>query len=257
MSINTSYFATRFARRRFVPVACVEQPKNIKTDKFCLPVSQEERDFEDGVHYGGVVKAKPGNEGGEEIVVDFLSAHYGHPIPKNDDMAFSLFESDGCEALGPDAAVAKNVIVKRGGCSFHEKTLFLMQAGVENIVIVNNEAFPDRPGVLDKWSAYNITSGIVMVGSTDGKAMWEAAKGSEDGTISLSFAADNSVRDDMYHKLALLVRKAVGEEGGFPFKKKRRKELMEELKKEMEGARVSKGLWDAFAVAAKKGGVKV
>ena len=34
-------------KARFVPVACVEQPKNIETDKFCLPVSQEERDFED------------------------------------------------------------------------------------------------------------------------------------------------------------------------------------------------------------------
>lgn len=170
---------------RFVPVACVDEPKNLKTDKFCLPTTQEERDFEEAISYGGVIKSSDG------IAADFLQAHYGYPLPEGTN-TFGLYEGDACESLG-DEKVLKHVLVKRGGCSFHNKTLNLAEAGAEVIIIVNNEPFPDRPGVGNLWDSLVISSSVVMVGSDQGEAIWKSMKGNG-GVGDLVFERDDNVR---------------------------------------------------------------
>ncbi|GMH84234.1 hypothetical protein TrVE_jg7710 [Triparma verrucosa] len=232
----------------FIPIACVDEPKNLKTDKFCLPTSQQERDFEDAIQYGGVAKSSDG------IEADFLQAHYGYPLPDGTH-SFTLHEGDACESLGEET-VSKHVIVKRGGCSFQNKTLNLAEAGAEVIVIVNNEPFPDRPGVGNLYESLVISSSVVMVGAVQGDAIWKSMKGNG-GVTDLTFARDENVRYDIYRQLAALVRKPIGDDGGFPFKKKARATLMEDTKKEMKAIGVTKGLWEAYKAAAKKGGVKV
>ena len=70
----------------FVPVACVEEPKNLKTASFCEPVLKEERDVASNQFYGGYAAS---SSGGEKF--EYAQAEFGSLVIENSD--YSIGES--------------------------------------------------------------------------------------------------------------------------------------------------------------------
>ena len=223
-------------------------------------VTKQERSFEKDVKTGGYVTVE-----GEKM--DFLMATYGSPLKEGSYKAVVL-PDDGCEPIIgsvfynttlPQHQQVTSAIVDRGGCDFYNKTFNLAQAGAGQIIIVNDDDHPIRPGVL-RWLGYNITATVINVGKKAGEIMKEKAGNDEkqggSGSVDYSVELSSQVRGSLYMKLSNLANHPRGELTGWPLKSRERKGLYRKIKKEMQlGDGSSAELWSLFHKACKVAGL--
>ena len=89
-----------------IPIGCVTEPKNLKTDKFCEPVTANERDAELDFVTGGYLEVKG-------LKFDFLMSTFGAPVIEGGYKG-TYSNMDGCDRDNM-GVTSKVVIVDRGG----------------------------------------------------------------------------------------------------------------------------------------------
>lgn len=94
-----------------------------------------------------------------------------------------------------NAYAGKWALIWRGNCQFGEKALYAQQKGAKGVIIINNVAGADPVGMAAGTSGGSVTIPVLMIGNTDGAALWSAL-GSSQQYISLTrwgFALTNDL----------------------------------------------------------------
>jgi len=163
-------------KARLIPIYCEKESGT----SVCLPVTEEER------------AAHTTTEGGElavgDLKLDFLTAKFGLPMPSAATTLISAEPLNACGGTLKNAADVKGkaVLLQRGGCPFVDKARAVSEAGGYAAIMVNNKPNLLRMDSLKRYEAYDITTAMMMVGSTHLDALKAAAKASKQVTVTLN-----------------------------------------------------------------------
>jgi len=209
----------------------------VQSKELCHPTTSEEREYVSSFNFGGVITAE-GVQG-----VEFLTGMFGYDIKVGESYGLVKADGDACEELkeeGRTQVTGKAVIVPRGGCNFYNKTKVLMDAGAAAVIIVNTDETLSRPGIQPKWKGFDLKVPFVLVGQTDGASLMQRID-EEGGELKVKLDLDAKVQAKHWQRLEALVGGYAAEDGGWPSKKRLKKQMYEALKKEWAGGKGAEG----------------